>query len=936
MQRLLLLLAAIGLNGLAFAQSPAKRPMTTADFAPWTLIQSPRLSPDGRYATWEERPQQDGDGDLLIQALPEGAPLRFERAGNAAYAGDGSFYAFRVSPPFDSLRAARLAKVPAADQPKDSLFVWRPGAELLRFPRVKSYKTPQAAGSWMAFHEEKPLPEKKKKGAEADSTAKDSVAAKPKPKEGRLVLLHPASGQQLEVANVQSYALADSGNLMAMVVVAGDSVDSARVQLFDPQRKQFRVIYEGMGKVKQLTFDRSGKRLAFLATTDTGEVKLYHLYGYRLEEAQARRLVDTATSAMPDGWAVSEHSSLSFSRSGRRLLFDTAPAPKALAKDTLLDEEKARVDVWTWQDKQLMPQQMVGLEEEKKRGYLAVWLWEEARMVQLGDSALPSPSLPADQDGPLAMATDDRSYAVSHSWSFPWLEDIWVMEVETGERRQLVKGQGFGASLSPQGQFLVYWNSKDRSWLSMNTAQKQVNVLTQGLEEAFYDEDHDSPHEPGPYGFAGFVEGEQAGLFYDRYDLWLLSLDGSSKPVNLTKGWGRKNKVQLRVRELDPEAIYLPDSLMLHGTWEVTKSEGIYAGSSVDKMTPEMLLEGPMRFSGLQKARHAGRYLWRRETFQEFPQLWTGTTGLASPAKLTSVNQQQDSILWGSVELVHWTAYDGTKLEGLLYQPEGLNPSGSYPLLVYFYERSADRLHSYSLPSPSRSTINPAYYLSQGYAVFMPDIVYKEGQPGEDAYNCIVSGTEAMLKQFPWIDSTRMALQGQSWGGYQTAYLVTRTNRFACAMAGAPVSNMTSAYGGIRWGTGISRMFQYEQTQSRLGTTLWEDRERYLRNSPVFFADKVETPLLMMHNDADGAVPWYQGIEYFVALRRLEKPVWMVVYNDEEHNLTRWPNRMDLTLRMHQFFDHYLMGKPAPRWMAEGVPATQKGIDPGFELTADE
>ncbi len=935
MQRLLLLLA-LGLNGLAMAQSPTRRPMTTADFAPWTLIQTPTLTPDGRYATWEERPQQDGDGDLLIQALPQGSQLRFERAGNATYAGDGSYFAFRVSPPFDSLRAARLAKVPAAEQPKDSLFVWRPGAELLRFPRVKSYKTPSAAGGWMAFHEEKPLPEKKKKGAEADSTVKDSSIAKPKPKEGRLVLLHPTSGKQLEVANVQTYALADSGNLMAMVVVSGDSVDSARVQLFDPQRQQFRVIYEGQGKVKQLTFDRSGKRLAFLATTDTGEVKLYHLYGYRMEEAQARRLVDTATSAMPDGWAVSEHSSLFFSRSGRRLFFDTAPRPRPFAKDTLLEEEKSRVDVWTWQDRQLQPQQIAGLDEEKKRGYLAVWLWEEARMVQLGDSALPSPSLPADKDGPLAMATDDRSYAISHSWAYPWLEDIWVIEVETGDRSQLIQGQGYGASLSPQGQFLVYWNGKDRTWRSMNTTHKQIHVLTQGLEEAFDDENHDSPHDPEPYGFAGFVEGEQAGLFYDRYDLWLLSLDGSEKPVNLTKGWGRKNKVQLRVRRLDPEAWYLPDSLMLHGTWEITKSEGFYAGSSVEKMAPEMLLEGPMRFSALQKARHTERYLWRRETFQEFPQLWTGAGLLASPDKLTAMNPQQDSILWGSVELVHWTAYDGTKLEGLMYQPEGLNPAGSYPLLVYFYERSADRLHSYSLPSPSRSTINPAYYLSQGYAVFIPDIVYKEGQPGEDAYNCIVSGTEAMLQQFPWIDSTRMALQGQSWGGYQTAYLVTRTNRFACAMAGAPVSNMTSAYGGIRWGTGVSRMFQYEQTQSRLGTTLWEDRERYLRNSPVFYANQVETPLLMMHNDADGAVPWYQGIEYFVALRRLEKPVWMLVYNDEEHNLTRWPNRMDLTLRMHQFFDHYLMDKPAPRWMTEGVPAIQKGFDPGFELAGDE
>ena len=278
-------------------------------------------------------------------------------------------------------------------------------------------------------------------------------------------------------------------------------------------------------------------------------------------------------------------------------------------------------------------------------------------------------------------------------------------------------------------------------------------------------------------------------------------------------------------------------------------------------------------------------------------------------------------------------SFDGQKLQGLLYKPENFDPSKKYPMIAYFYERSSDGLHNYSAPAPSASTINRTYAVSNGYLIFVPDIPYVIGYPGQSAYNAVVSGTYALLDQFDFIDPERLGLDGQSWGGYQIAYLITQTDLFTCAFAGAPVSNMTSAYGGIRWGSGMSRMFQYEETQSRIGGTLWEKPLNYIENSPVFYAPKVNTPVMIMHNDADGAVPWYQGIEFFVALRRLGKPAWMVSYNDEDHNLTKRPNRKDLSVRKMQFFDHYLMGAPMPYWMDKGITQIEKakGVS-GYEL----
>jgi len=285
--------------------------------------------------------------------------------------------------------------------------------------------------------------------------------------------------------------------------------------------------------------------------------------------------------------------------------------------------------------------------------------------------------------------------------------------------------------------------------------------------------------------------------------------------------------------------------------------------------------------------------------------------------------------LWGTVELVKWTSSDGVPLQGLLYKPENFDPTKKYPMIVYFYDISNDQLNQHYQPSPSASTIHRTMFVSNGYLVFVPDIVYKEGFPGESAYSCIVSGVMSQIAK-GFVDEKNIGIQGQSWGGYQTAYLITRTNLFKAAGAGAPVVNMTSAYGGIRWGTGISRMFQYEQSQSRIGGTLWEKPLYYIENSPLFFADKIETPLLMTHNDEDGAVPWYQGIEFYMALRRLNKPVWLLVYNKEDHNLVQRHNRKDLSVRLSQFFDYHLKGAPMPPWMDKGIPAIEKGITPGY------
>ena len=312
-------------------------------------------------------------------------------------------------------------------------------------------------------------------------------------------------------------------------------------------------------------------------------------------------------------------------------------------------------------------------------------------------------------------------------------------------------------------------------------------------------------------------------------------------------------------------------------------------------------------------------------------QRWDSDEDFRNMEKISDANPQQAEYLWGSAEIVEWISNDRTPLQGILIKPEGFDPSKKYPMMVYFYERMSDGLHRYNTIRPGSSSVIPSFYVSRGYVFFIPDIPYEIGHPGESAIDAVVPGVLKILDE-GYVDPDRIGVQGHSWGGYQIAYMVTRTNLFAAAEAGAPVSNMTSAYGGIRWQTGMSRQFQYERTQSRIGGSLWEETLRYINNSPLFEADKVQTPVLMLHNDEDGAVPWYQGIEYYMALRRLQKPVWTLNYNGEAHGLRRRANQKDWMIRMQQFFDHYLLDAPAPVWMEKGVPAVEKGKTLGLEL----
>ncbi|CAN5659747.1 prolyl oligopeptidase family serine peptidase [soil metagenome] len=939
------------------ASSSVKQVITQDEYDTWRSIQGATLSRDGHWAAYTLTPQV-GEGDLVAHSTTGAAEHRVARgftgrpqlqagassgfsAPPARFTADSRHLVFTILPSQADVERARREKQRPARQPKPSLGILRlEDGNVTRMPQVKSFELSKDAGRFVAYHREAegasaadtaaagisppaaPAAVAAAPGGEPRPIAGDSAAgAKTKKETGSPLVLHDLStGAETVFENVTSYAMDDTGRWLAFTVASkpGDT-DGVYVRSLNEGRTH--AVLTGEGNYKQLAFDEAGSQLAFVSDRDTHtqDKPRYALYHAPLRSPTARPLVTPA--ALQDGWIVSDRGNVSFTRKGNAVLFGIAPAPlDSIPADSLAD--KVVFDRLHYQDQRLQPQQSVEAARDRNRAYTAAYQLGARRMVRLANDTFPSVTV--SDDGRTALALSNVPYAVEAMWGEGG-SDVWVIDATTGRRTRVAERVRFGASLSPGGDYVLYFH--DGRWHAYEVASRRTVDLTGPLAGVKFDQETwSTPSTPAPWGVAGWMRGDRSVLLYDRYDVWEIDPRGRRQAQVVTDSAGRHGQMVFRVVDLDREERFLdPSRPLLFSVFdEVTKVSGFAEGRAGTRARPGIIVLDSVNFGTPSRAKDASTLLVTRSTFRDFPNLWTGER-LNALHRISDANPQQSDYRWGDVELVKWLSADGAPLEGLLYRPEGFDPAKRYPMVVYFYERHGDNLHNYVAPA-GRNVVNPTVYTSLGYLVFMPDIAYSEGYPGPSAVKSIVPGVQALIGR-GFVDPQAVGIAGQSWGGYQTAYIVTQTNLFAAAVANAPVANMTSAYGGIRWQTGLARAFQYERTQSRIGGSLWEYPMRYLENSPLFQADRVETPLLMMHNDADGAVPWYQGIEMFVALRRLGSEAYLINYNCDAHNPTKRANQKDIDLRMQQFFDHHLRGEPAPEWMRSGIPFLQKGRD---------
>lgn len=894
-----------------------KRALEPSDYAIWKQIDRQLISNDGKWVAYVAQP---GEGNPTLH-LYNGTSARdhlMQRADAPRFTADSRFLIYTLHPDEESVKTMRRNGKKKEDLPKDTLVVLKlADMSTIEVPAATDVKLPAKWSDWAFFKLENEIKE--------EDSAKTT-------KRTDLIAHQLSTGEQVILSAAEDYVLAMEEPYAAAVSKGFAEEQQAGVFYLDTKAKEWLTVHEQKGAYEQLSIDRAGAQVAFLADFDTTESRIdyFDLYHWNKGATGPEKIADRADDFLPEGWLISQNGGLDFSKNGKRLSFGIA-APPVLEDTTLLPEEKVSVEVWSYQDPLLYTEQEIRANREKRRTYTCVWLKDSKKIVQLGNEEVPEVRLASEGNGKYALGLNDGPYQMQSSWQSGSATDVYLIDVTTGAKTMIAQELGGRPAFSPEGKFVYWYSYPDSVWYAYNIEKEKTVQLTDNSKVAFYNELHDSPSLPRPYGIAGWTEDDDFLLIYDRYDIWLVDPSKELAHNNLTNGRAQKRVSRYIWLDRDKRAIEEVEPMLLSFTDEETRRSGYY-WFNIHTGVKNVVQEGDFSFSSRPlKAKNANHWIFTKESYEVFPNIHYSQNGLNAPKQISDVNPQQADYNWGSMEVVSWTSTDGQKLEGLLVKPENFDPNKQYPMIVNFYERSSQGLHRHRTPTAGRSTINYPYYASRGYLIFNPDVPYRIGYPGESAYNSVVSGTLALIDQ-GFVDKENIGLQGHSWGGYQIAHIITKTDLFKCAESGAPVVNMFSAYGGIRWGSGKSRMFQYEQTQSRIGGTIWEMPLRYLENSPIFFLDKVNTPVLILHNDEDGAVPWYQGIEFFVGMRRLGKPAWLLNYNGEPHWPVKLQNRKDFQMRMSQFFDYYLQGASMPRWMAEGVPAVEKGLDQRLEL----
>ncbi len=942
MKYLVTVILTAALAGSALSQD--KRPLTHDDYDSWKRIEGQQISWDGKWVLYREVPGE-GDGELVVREIATGRehrhPIGYEEpprptptgeppppVTSAVLTADSAFAVFLINPTLAETKAAK--KNEGKEKPKltKSLGILHlAGGAFAKVERVKSFTVPKEAGGWVAYLKEEPEKKDGESNDEAEAGQKETGPKKDEDKKkkdkkfGTELVLHKLDdASETSFSSVLTYRFSKDAAWLLYTVSSKEKPETDGIYARRPGASQSRALLSGEGDYKRETFDWGATRLTFLSNRDdySADQPAFKLYGWDLVSDAAELWVShDSTEGFPEGMAVSDKEGVSFSRDGQLVMFGVKkiPPPKDPEEDA---GEQAKFDLWHWNDPYPQPQQLKLAKQYRDETLECVFEPASGRFVQLASEDLPDVRFA--KRAPVVYAATNLPYRHLISYAGEFFDAYWIDPL-TGHRVQAA-AKVPDPQASPAGRYL-YWFQND-NWHAFDSQTRQTRNLTESLGVSFAREDWDRPEPALPYGAAGWTTGDAALLAYDRYDIWELKPDGSAAR-RITEGVGRATDLEFRYVKLDPEEDFIPvqEPLLLHTRNVETMASGYYTDSVAGDRAPVRLAFGDAAYSRPSKAREADTLLFTRNRFDEFPDLWTAPLDFSSaPVKLTALGDQMRPFRWGSAEQRDFRSADGKPLKGILITPEGFDPSRKHALLVYIYETLHTNLHGFRHPGPGTS-INPSYYASNGYVLWMPDIEYDTGYPGEDALKCVLPGVQMLVRE-GFIDPESIGIQGHSWGGYQIAYMVTRTNIFAAAEAGAPVSNMTSAYGGIRWSTGMVRQFQYERTQSRLGDSLWEVPMRYINNSPLFFADRIQTPLLMLHNDQDGAVPWYQGIELMMALRRLGKEAYMLNYNGEDHGLRERVNQRDWTIRMQQFFDHHLRGYPARDWMKTGRPAWEK------------
>ena len=902
-------------------QAQEKKYLTPDDYGKWQSLGVTDLSPNGEWVAYQVIVQEDNDSLYLLNRVTNKS-YKLEFAAAPEFSKDNQWVAYRIGLPFKEAEKLR-------DQSKP--IEWKMG--LLNLTTGKKEVIQNISrfgfsrnGKFLAVYLAPPK-ENKEKGAV-------------------LLLKNLSDGTTRTIGNVTEYAFNKKSDRLAYIVEAANTAGNS-IELYDLENFGLKVLASDTAKFSKLNWQKEGDGLAFIKNfrKDNYEEDNAVVYAYtNIYKSPALKTFDPeAMKGFPAGMRIYNGSTVTVSDDQSTVFFglkpwtynelskkdDKVPGDSLTKKDstridslrttramkkTNSNEKLAAVDVWHWKDPEIQPRQKMTLGQDTIASYLSAWNLDNNSFYQLATGISPIAQLSGDQK--YAIIYTDKKYKPAFKDDFA---DAWLVNVKTGAsklafERTLAGFNGLPRT-SPDGKYLLYF--KDKHWWTYNIASGENVNITRNVKTDFWNTRDDHPGTRPAVGSAGWIKGDKEVLLYDEYNVWAVKPDGKSAR-KLTEG--EKDEIVFRVNRVDFEDPFIDDSkpIFFSAYGDKSKKFGYYKSEKgkVDKLVFQDLL-----VNRLVKAKDANSFLYVTQDYNKPPALFV-TNSFADAKEVASINPQQNKFYWGKSELISYTSKDGKKMQGALFYPANYEPGKKYPMITYIYEILSNTVHNYVNPS-QRGAYNTTNFTSAGYFVFRPDIVYQINDPGMSAVNCVVPAVETVLKT-GMIDTNKVGLMGHSWGAYQTSFLVSQTHLFKAAVAGAPLTNLISMSNSIYWNTGTPDSKIFETSQGRFDGPWYDRMEDHMRNSPMYQASKIQSPLMVAFGDKDGAVDWHQGIEMYSTMRRMEKPFIMLVYADENHGLAKKENQIDYQKRQREFFDVYLLGKTPEKWITEGVSQQEK------------
>jgi dipeptidyl aminopeptidase/acylaminoacyl peptidase len=892
---LILMLTATAATAPAAQAQTAPKILTLDDYDKWSRIGSTAISPDGAWATYAYTSNK-GETRFFIKNLSTDKTVEIAGGGRPEFSDDSKWVGYLINPSEEERDKLQKANQPVVVKAEIRNLA---AGDVARYDNVQS----------LAF-----VPGSKFALVKKTKTSKDA-------KHGGtdLIIRHLPAGIDENIGNVGGFLANKPGTFLAYTIDAADQSGNGFV-LIDLATGIRTVLDSAAADYAQTAWNESGTALAVLkGLKKKGFVQkenvLITVQGMGQGDPRPTVFDPAKDASFPKDMVVSELTAVRWAKDADRVFFGI--------KEQEPEAEKAKgpvanVDVWHYKDEQIQSIQMIRAAQERNRTWSAVLHLDGPKFVRLTDDSIRG--FQATEDGRLGLGSDPKPYLSDLNWGGA-PADYYRVDTATGQRTPIEKRIARSMGLSPDGKWFLYLKNKQLFAVELETGKK--TNLTAQSPVSFVNTDDDHPYELPTWGVAGWSKDGTAVLLNHRFDLWSLPLAGG-KPTNLTSGIGEKEQIVFRYVDLDPEEKFIdlakPLCLTAYGEW--TKKSGFYS-LTAGKIPKKIVFEDLM-FGRLAKAKNADRYLYSKGTFVDFPDYYVSDGTFASAKKITQANPQQAEYAWGRRILVDFKNRFGKRLQGTLTLPANYEPGKRYPMLVYFYEKVSNGHHQYSQPTYDDRP-HMSLYASNGYLVLQPDIVYEIGRPGTSALDCVTSATKKVI-ELGYADPKRIGIQGHSWGGYETSYISTQTDMFACVVTGAPPTNLVSFYDELYKSTGTNQSGITEKGQVRMGVSPWDNMKLYEDQSAIFNATKIRTPILILHGTSDGAVDWHQGLEYYNAGRRLGKQIILLSYPGEDHHLNKKENQIDFLGRMKQYFDHYLKGEKAPDWLENGLPFLKKKV----------